>query len=73
MPEGTALLLVGIFGILLAAAVVFRNPTAVVSWSFSLILLIFSGLFGMGFELVWIGILVTVILVAIGVVARWTA
>jgi hypothetical protein len=73
MPEGTAMLLIGIFAILLAAAVSFRNPAAVIAWSFSVLLLIFSGLFGMGFEIVWFGIMLTVVLITIGVVVRWTS
>jgi hypothetical protein len=72
MTEGTAFLLIGVFGLLLWAAITFRNPAAVVSWSFSVLLLAFSGLFGLGFELVWIGIVLTVILVTIGVVVRWS-
>lgn len=69
---GPAILFVGILALLLWAAIVFRNPAAVIAWCFTILLFVFSGLFNLGFELVWIGILVVIILVVVGVVARWS-
>lgn len=68
---GPAILFVGVLALLFAAAVIFRNPAAVIAWCFVILLFVFSGLFNLGFELVWIGILVVIILVVVGVVARW--
>jgi hypothetical protein len=67
---GTAVLFIGVMGLLLYSAVAFRNPAAVILWCFSLVVFVFSGLFGIGIQLVWISILVTVVVIAIGVSVR---
>lgn len=69
---GPAVLFVGIMGLLLASAVAFRNPAAVILWCFTIVVFVFSGLFGIGIQLVWISILVTVVVIAIGVSVRIT-
>lgn len=72
IAEGPAMLLVGVLAMLLAAALLLRNPAAIAAWSFAVFMLIFSGIFNLGFEWVWLSILFTAVLVAIGAVVRWT-
>lgn len=69
--EGTALLLVGVLAMLLASAVALRNPAAIGAWGFTLLLVVFSGVFGLGFEWVWLGVIFTVVLVVLGAALRW--
>lgn len=68
--EGSAILLVGILALLLWALVTFNNPAGLALWSFTLVLVAVSALFGLGIELVWIGILFTAVLTIVGVTAR---
>ena len=70
--EGEAILLVGVFALLLTAAVAFRNPAAVVAWGFSVLMFVMSGLYDIGFEFVWISIFGTVVLVTVGAIVRWS-
>ena len=72
LTMGPAILLVGLLAVTLWAAVQFRNPAGVIAWGFSILLYIFSGLFNVGIELFWVGMILTVILLVIGVVARWS-
>lgn len=72
MEQATAFFLSGVMAILLGATAVFKNPAAGVMWSVSFVLLIVAGLFGFGLELFWMGILMTIVLVMIGMVVRWT-
>lgn len=69
---GPAILLIGMLALLLAAGIAFRNPLGLVLWGFTILLFIFSGLFGVGIELVWIGMIMTTVLIIIGLVARAT-
>lgn len=69
---GPAMLLVGVLALLLSAAVALRNPAALVVWGVSVLLLIFSGLYDLGFEWVWLSLLGTTILVVVGAIARWS-
>lgn len=69
---GPAVLLVGIMALLLWSAVAFRNPLGVISWGFTMVLFVFSLLFEIPTESFWIGILMTVIIIIVGVIARWT-
>lgn len=71
IPQGPSILLVGLLALLLWAAVTFRNPAGAVMWSFSVVILVFSGLFSIGFELVWVSIIATVLVIIVGIVARW--
>lgn len=71
--EGPALLVVGVLAMLLAAAVTLRNPAAIGAWGFTVLLLVFSGVFGLGFEWVWLSVIATVVLVVVGAVVRWSA
>lgn len=68
--QGPALLFVGVMALLLWAAIAFRNPAAIMLWCFTLIVFVFSGLFGIGVQLVWISVLVTVVVIAIGATVR---
>jgi len=72
VTEGYAVVIVGMHALLLWAAATFRNPLAVVSWTFSLMLFVFSILFDLGIELMWLTLVLTAVLVGIGVIARWT-
>jgi len=67
---GPAILFVGIMALLLWAAVAFRNPAAIMLWCFTLIVFVFSGLLGIGIQLVWISVLVTVVVIGIGATVR---
>lgn len=69
--EGPALLVVGVLAMLLAAAIMLRNPAAIAAWGFTVMLLVVSGLFGLGFEWVWLAVIATVVLVVLGAVVRW--
>lgn len=73
IAEGPAMLLIGVLAMLLAAAVALRNPMALGAWGITVLLLVFSGIFGLGFEWVWLGVLATVVLVVLGAVVRWGA
>lgn len=70
MPTGVSVFLVGILGILGGGSVVLRNPAAGIMWGISFLLLIAAGLFGIGLELFWIGLMVTTILLIIGLTVR---
>lgn len=68
--EGSAILLIGILGLLLYALITFRNPAGLALWSFTVVLVTVSALFNLGIELVWIGIMFTAVLTIVGVTAR---
>lgn len=71
VSEGPAMLVIGVLAMLLAAAIVLRNPAAIAAWGFTVLLLVVSGLFGLGFEWVWLAVIATVVLVVLGAVVRW--
>lgn len=71
MDSGTATFLIGILAILLGAAYVLRNWAAGIALSLSVLVLIVAGLLGLGLELFWIGIIMTVVLLIAGLVVRW--
>lgn len=73
VTEGTAILIVGLLAMLLLAAVQFRNPMAVVVWSVAVLLLVVSGLFGLGSELFWLALLGVVVTLVAGLAVRWSA
>lgn len=70
IETGSAILLVGILALLLWAVVTFRNPAGVALWSFTVVLVVVSGLFGLGVEMVYIGVLFTAVLTMAGVTMR---
>lgn len=67
---GTAILIVGLMGLLLWAAVTFRNPSAAVMWGISALALLISGVYGIRDEIFWFGVMATVILVIVGLAVR---
>lgn len=72
IETGSAILLVGLLGLLLWVVVSFRNPAGIALWSFTVVLVTVSGLFGLGVEMIWIGILFTALVSIIGIGARWS-
>lgn len=70
--EGGALMIVGLLFMTLWAVVQFRNPLGAVMWGLTVMTLIFVGVFGVGSELFWIALMLTVVLVIVGAVARMT-
>ena len=70
MDAGASILLIGILALLLWATIAFRNPAGIALWTFTVILVTISGLFGLGIEIVWLGILFTSIVTIIGIGAR---
>ena len=67
---GPAILLVGVMALLLWATVQFRNPLGAAMWGITVLVLVFSGLFGLGVEYLWLCITATVLIVIVGVMAR---
>lgn len=72
MDPGVAILYVGVMAILLWSVVQFRNPLGIVMWGLTLLMFAFSGLFEFGIEFVWIGIVLTTVLIVIGIAVRWS-
>lgn len=70
VETGSAILLVGILALLLFAVTKFPNPAGVALWTLTVVLVSLSALFGLGIEMVWIGILFTSVLAIAGVSAR---
>jgi len=73
MEAGSAILLVGILALLLWAVISFRNPAGIALWSVTVIMVVLSGLFGVGIELVYMGLLFTALVTIVGVTARVVA
>ena len=73
MEAGSAILLVGILALLLWAVISFRNPAGIALWSVTVIMVVLSGLFGLGIELVYMGLLFTALVTIVGVTARVVA
>lgn len=73
MDPGSAILLVGILALLLWAVISFRNPAGIALWSVTVIMVVLSGLFGLGIEMVYIGLLFTALVTIVGVTARVVA
>lgn len=72
MTEGQALLVIGVLAMLLVAAIQLRNPAALVGWALSLMLLVLVTVLDMGSEWLWVGVLVTAVLLVIGAAVRWS-
>ena len=72
MEMGTAVLLVGLLGVTLAGLIALRNWAAGILWSFSLIILIFAGVFNIPLEFFWLGLIVTGVFLIVGFVVRWS-
>lgn len=72
MQMGVALFLVGTWGLLLGAAAFLKNYAAGIALFFAVMAALFSGLLGIGLEVHWVLIVVTCILLAMGMVVRWS-
>lgn len=70
MSEGTALAIMGLFGLLLWASVQFRNPAAMVMWGLSVLVLLMTSVYGLRAEMLWLSMIGTTILVVVGATAR---
>lgn len=70
VSEGGAILLVGILALLLWATITFKNAAGVALWCLTVVLVALSALFGIGIEVVYIGVLLTAVLTIVGVTAR---
>jgi len=71
MELGTAWLLTGVMGLLLAPIAAFRNYAAGVTWGMAFLALVFSGLFGIGLEGFWALVVATVLTLVVGMVVSW--
>lgn len=72
MQTGVSVFLVGVLGSLFGMSYLFRNPAAGITTAFALVVLVFSGLYGIGLELFWLIIVAAAVLVVVGLVARWS-
>lgn len=70
IEPGAAILVIGIFALLIWIAVMFKNPMAIVMWGLSVIMFILSAVLDFGTEFVWIGLSLTAILIVVGVAVR---
>jgi len=69
---GLSIFLIGMLGLLLAAIVILQNYAAGVTWSLSIMILVISGLFGIGLEMFWVSMLGTISLLIMGMILQWT-
>lgn len=72
ISQGFSIMIVGIMGILLAVILSLKNMLAGVMWSFAGIFLILSGTLGIGLEYYWLSTILTLILILVGMVVRWS-
>jgi len=70
VTEGAAVVIIGLLALLLWAVVEFRNPAGIVMWGLSTLSLVAVVVFGIGTELFWLAVMLTVILTIVGVTAR---
>lgn len=70
IPEGASILLIGMLALELVAVTTFKNPAGMAMWSMTMVLVTVSGLFGLGLEMVWIGIMFTAVITIVGVAAQ---
>lgn len=68
--EGTAILIMGVMAVSLAAAFLFKNYLATAAWGFSLLALIFVFIFSLPLEVFWLSVALTLVLVIAGVAIR---
>lgn len=71
ISEGQAIVLIGVLALLFAGAVLYRNPAAAVAWSLTTLTFVFSIMLGVAFELFYVGVLITTILLSMGIIVRW--
>ena len=70
IDEGTAILVIGILALLAMIITVFKNYIAGIIWGISILLLIWSGAFGLPMDYFWISTVLTSLLVISGFVVR---
>lgn len=72
MQTGVSVFLIGLIGLLGGASTVFRNPAAGIMTGLCVVLLIAAGVFGIGLEIFWLGVIITALLLVVGIAARWS-
>lgn len=72
MDVGTSIFLVGILALPLAGARMVDNTAAVAAVGLSIVVLILSGLYGLGLELFYLFLSLAVVLLVIGLIFRWS-
>lgn len=68
IPEGTAILIVGVLALLLAATVVARFRVAGIGWGLTVVALLFGLVYDAGLEWFYLGVILTALLIT-GVLA----
>lgn len=71
MQTGVSVFLIGLLASLGGASALFRNPAAGIMTGLSVVLLIAAGLFGIGLEIFWLGVIITALLLVVGIAVRW--
>ncbi len=72
MDIGSAIIIVGISGLLLAAAAVFRNYLAGILWAMAMGILTLHELIDIGLRSYWILLVATALTLSVGLVMRWS-
>lgn len=70
VDEGTAILIIGLLALIATMVVGLKNYLAGIMWGISVIVLIWSGAFGLGLEWFWMSLILTGFLVIGGFVVR---
>lgn len=73
LNEPTAIILVGILGLLLYGAAKWRNPAAGAAWGISLMFLVLGSLIDLHEQLFWVSIFGTIVILIAGLLVRWAA
>lgn len=71
MNTGIALFLIGSMATTLSASWVLRNWAAGVMWGIAFVALIVAGVLGMGLEVFWMALMLTLLMLIVGMVVRW--
>jgi len=69
---GQAVLIVGLMALILWATVRYSNPAGGVAWALTALVLVVGGLLEVGFEVYWLSVVGTLMIVATGIVVRWS-
>ena len=68
--DGTAILIIGVLALTATVIVTMRNYIAGIPWGISVLLLMWSGAFGMPLEVFWLGMILTVVTIIAGFAVR---
>lgn len=71
MNMGIALFLVGSLSIVFSLSFILSNWAALIAAALAFVALLVGGIFGMGLEIFWMLLIMTVLLLAVGGVVRW--